>query len=475
MSLKDSSISGIKWSAFSQMGSQAIQFFSTLILVRLLPPSDFGLMSMSTLIITFVILFKDMGTGAAVIQNRNLSKEALSSIYWFNVVLGLFATLLVYSTSPWVAEFFHEPKLILVLNLLSFTFLISGFGFIQKSLLERDLAFSQLAKLETAAVLVGAGVGIGMAFAGYGVWSLVFQSMTVTLLTTLFLLTFSAWRPKMIFKWADIQSIGKFSVNLSGFNFFNYFARNADDILIGRYLGAQDLGYYNLAYRLLLYPLRTISGVINRVMFSVYSQIQDDNARFRQAYLKIIAAIALVTFPLMLGLMVLAKPFVLTVFGAPWEPMIVLLIILAPLGMLQSIGTTVGSIYLAKGRTDWMFRWGVFSGSIIIIAFVIGLQWGLVGVAMAYATVGIILTYPNFLIPFKLIDLPISELWIALRKPFLCALLMVIVILGTHFMLPESLTHLGLLAILVPLGILIYLLFTLLINRAQLREVIKAL
>lgn len=475
MSLKNSSISGIKWSAFSQMGSQAIQFFSILILVRLLSPSDFGLMSMSMLVILFIILFKDMGTGAAVVRDKTLSEEALSSIYWLNVILGLFATLLVYSISPWIADFFHEPKVTPVLKFLSFTFLISGFSFIQKSLLERDLAFSKLAKLETTAVLVGAGVGIGMAFVGYGVWSLVFQSLAITLLTTIFLLTLSAWRPKMIFRWTEIRAIGKYSLNLSGYNFFNYFARNADDLLIGRYLGAQELGYYNLAYRLLLYPLRTISGVINRVMFPVYSLIQDDNARFRQAYLKIIAAIALVTFPLMLGLMVLAKPFVLTVFGTPWEPMIVLLIILAPLGMMQSIGTTVGSIYQAKGRTDWMFRWGIVSGSITIIAFVIGLQWGIVGVAMAYATVGIILTYPNFLIPFKLIDLPISDLWIILRKPFLCALLMVMVILGAHFMLPESLTHLGLLAILVPLGILIYLLFTLLINRAHLREVIKAL
>jgi len=475
MSLKGFSISGIKWTGLSQIGGQAIQFISTLILVRLLSPSDFGLMSMSMLAVLFVMLFKDMGTGAAVIRDKTLSKEALSSIYWLNVILGLFATLLVYSTSPWVAEFFHEPQVTPVLKFLSFTFLISGFSFIQKSLMERDMVFNKLAKLEIAAALTGSMVGVTMAILGYGVWSLVFQSLSVTLLTTILLWTFSTWQPKLIFLWKEIQAIGKFSLNLSGFNFFNYFARNADEILIARYLGAQELGYYNLAYRLLLYPLRTISGVVNRVMFPVYSQIQDDHARFRQAYLKIVSAIALVTFPLMLGLMVLAKPFVLTVFGAPWEPMIALLVILAPLGMKQSIGTTVGSIYQAKGRTDWMFRWGIVSGSITIIAFIIGLQWGIVGVAAAYLTVGIILTYPSFSIPFKLIDLPISELWIALRKPLLCALLMAIVILGALFMLPERLTFIWHLCILIPVGILTYLIFSWQINRTQLREVIKAL
>lgn len=473
MSLKESSISGIKWSAFSQMGSQAIQFISTLILVRLLSPSDFGLMSMSMLIIMFFILFKDMGTGAAVIQNKNLSEEALSSIYWFNVILGFIATLLVYSVAPLATDFFHQPEVEPVLNILSLTFLISGLGFIPKSLLERELAFNKLAKLETSAVLAGSIVGITLAVLGYGVWSLVFQSLTVTLLTTILLLTFSAWKPKAIFRWTEIQSIGKYSFNLSGFNIFNYFARNADDILIARYLGAQELGYYNLAYRLLLYPLSTISGVVNRVMFPVYSQIQDDNARFRQAYLKVIGAISLITFPLMLGLMALAKPFVLTVFGAPWEPMIVLLVILAPLGMTQSIGTTVGSIYQAKGRTDWMFRWGFVSGTIVIISFIIGLQWGTVGVALAYAMVGIILTYPSFSIPFKLIGLPMSELWIALRKPFLCSLLMVFVILGALYILPKDLTPIWLLGILIPLGILSYLIFSWQINRSQLREIIR--
>jgi PST family polysaccharide transporter len=456
------------------MGSQAIQFLSTLILVRLLSPSDFGLMSMSMLVILFVILFKDMGTGAAVIRDNTLSEEALSSIYWLNVILGLFATLLVYFISPWIAGFFHEPEVTPVLKFLSFTFLISGFSYIQKSLLERDLAFSKLAKLETAAVLIGSIVGITMAILGYGVWSLVFQSLAVILLTTILLWIFSSWKPKLIFRWNEIQVIRKFSLNLSGFNLFNYFARNADDILIARYLGAQELGYYNLAYRLLLYPLRTISGVVNRVMFPVYSQIQDDHARFRQAYLKVLAAIALITFPLMLGLMVLAKPFVLTVFGTPWEPMIVLLVILAPLGMVQSIGTTVGSIYQAKGRTDWMLRWGFVSGTIVIISFVIGLNWGTIGVAMAYAIVGIILTYPNFSIPFKLIGLSMSELWSALKKPLLCALLMVVVILGALYILPKDLAHIELLGILIPLGVFTYLIFTWKINRTQLLEVIKA-
>ena len=174
--------------------------------------------------------------------------------------------------------------------------------------------------------------------------------------------------------WAKVRSISSYSLNLTAFNTFNYFSRNADYFLIGRFLGAQALGYYTLAYRILLYPLQSVSAVIGRVTFPLYAQLQDDNPRFRRVYLRIARVIAALTFPMMLGLWVVAGPFVLTLFGAQWSPVIALLIIFIPVSMAQSIITTVGAIYQVKGRTDWMFRWGVGStylpswGSLLVYA-----------------------------------------------------------------------------------------------------------
>jgi O-antigen/teichoic acid export membrane protein len=472
MTLSVKAVSGIKWSSISQFGRQVMQWITTIILARLLSPSDFGLMAMVMVVIGFVSLFKDLGTSAAIIQQKSLSEELLSSIFLVNVAFGVLAMAVLFVLSPLAAGFYHEQKVTPLLKVLSLTFFISGLSILQQAILERDLAFNKLAKLEIIATLLGSMVGIGLAILGYGVWSLIYQSLTVVTMTTILLWTSSVWRPKMIFHWTEVKSVSSYSLNLTGFNIFNYFARNTDYLLIGRFLGAQNLGYYTLAYNIMLYPLQNISTVIGRVMFPVFSQIQNDDAIFRSAYLKVASAIALITFPMMIGLWALAEPFVLTVFGLQWQPVILLLMILAPVGLSQSIGTTVGAIYQAKGRTDWMFRWGIAAGILVMIAFVIGLQWGIVGVATAYAFACFILIYPSFAIPFRLINLRVRDFGIVLWRPFLSSSLMLVVLFGFKAALPADLSDGLTLGILVPTGIIAYLLVSWMLNREQIRQIL---
>ncbi len=151
----------------------------------------------------------------------------------------------------------------------------------------------------------------------------------------------------------------QFSLNLSGFGIVNYASRNADNLIIGRVLGSIQLGYYQMAYNLMLAPIQNISSVISQVAYPAFSRIQDDNERFRSAYVRSCALIALVTFPVMAGLAVIADPLVRVILGSKWIGAIRIFEILAPVGLLQSVQTTVGQIYTAKARTDWMFRWGL--------------------------------------------------------------------------------------------------------------------
>lgn len=476
MSLKKQATSGIKWSSVSQIGRQVMQFATTAILARLLSPADFGLLGMATIIIGFVELFKDLGTSAAVIQRKNLSESLVHSIFWINVAFGILGTIILFITSPLVANFYEEPRVAPVLMLLSITFFISGISILQKALLEKDLAFNKLAKIEIIAVLNGSAIGIVSALLGFGVWSLVYQLLTVTTVTTILLWIATRWKPKLVFSWNEVKQVSSYSLHLTGFNIFNYFARNADYLLIGKFLGSQSLGYYTLAYRLMLYPLQNISAVLSRVMFPVFSQVQNDNARFSRAYLKVVATIALVTFPIMIGLWAVSEPFILTLFGSQWQPVILLLMILAPVGMTQSLGTTVGTIYTAKGRTDWMLRWGIGSGILVTFAIVIGLQWGIVGIATAYATATAILTYPSFAIPFHLIGLRVSDLIAVVWRPFFASLLMLGVLMSLKMLiLPTSLANGWVLGILVPVGIIVYLLASWLINREQIRQLLGIL
>jgi O-antigen/teichoic acid export membrane protein len=472
MSLKKSVTNGVKWTSVSQFGKQGIQFITTAILAHLLHPSDFGLLGMATIITGFVALFKDLGTSAAIIQRRDISKKLLSSIFWMNVAFGFIAMIVLFLLSPFIAVFFHESRVEPLLQLMSLGFFISAVGIVHQAVLERDMAFNKLAIIEITATIVGSIVGITSALFGYGVWSLVYQVLVMTGISSLLLWTHNTWKPKLILHWNEIKTVSSYSLNLTGFSIFNYFARNADNLLIGKFLGAQDLGYYALAYRLAFYPLQVISSVLGRVMFPHYSQIQSDDDRFRNIYLQMSGAISFLIFPLMLILFALAQPVILTVYGSQWLPVVVLIKILIPIAIVQSLGTTVGLIYQSKGRTDWMFRWGIVSGTMITISFIIGLRWGISGVASAYLITALFLTYPNFSIPFRLIHLNVKSLVDVIRKPLLCSLIAYVFLASVSFMTPDVSPMISI-GILIPLACLLYLLLSWLINRDQMHRILS--
>lgn len=468
--LKDQTVSNVKWSALSKFSRQGTQFVTTIILARFLSPSDFGLLGMAMVVIGFIEIFKDLGTISAIIQKKDLSAVLLSSIFWVNVGFGILATAVLFFGAPLGEFFYGEPGVVEILRVLSLNFFISSLGILQQGLLQRSLAFKSLAKVEISAVVCGAVAGIGLAWFGAGVWSLVFESLLTVFLTTIFLWFSSAWRPQWIFHWKEIKPVTSFSLNLVGFNVFNYFSRNADNFLIGRYFGAQNLGYYTLAYNILLFPIQSISSVIGRVMYPVLSKFQNDHQRFAHAYLKMIEFIAIITFPLMAGFFSLAKPFVITFFGNDWLPVVPLIMILAPVGMIQSIGTTVGLIYQAKGKTSWMFYWGVASGTLVILAFLIGLRWGILGVAVAYSIISLVLFYPNFSIPFRLVDLDFTSLIKTVSLSFLNTVFMFITLFLFRTFLYSLLSERIYIILSVIVGISIYVGASLLTNGVLLKE-----
>ena len=212
----------------------------------------------------------------------------LSSLFWFNTAIGLCSTVLLWLLSPVISKFYREPRLELLLRVLAPTFFISGLGQVQRTLMEKDLGFARLAKVEISSSALASIVSVGLALAGAGVWSLVFQSLTTATAAAAMLLLSLSWKPSWEFRWKEIKSLGHYSLQLTGFNLFNFLSRNADYLLVGCLLGARDLGYYTMAYRLMLYPLQNVSQVIGRVIFPVFSQVQEDEARFRRGYLTVV-------------------------------------------------------------------------------------------------------------------------------------------------------------------------------------------
>lgn len=458
MSLAKNTLKGITWSSISQFGKQIIQYFTTIILASILNPSDFGLIALALIVIGFLNLFKDMGMSAAIIQTDENSEVLYSTVFWANVLIGVLFTIILFITAPLIAQFYNDERIINILRILSPVFLISSISILQKSLFEKKLEFKSLAHIELIAISVGSIVGIGMALTGYGVWSLVFQSISNNLFFSLLIWFKSEFRPKYVFKFKEIKKIFNYSLNLAGYNLFNYFVRNADYLLIGKFLGKEQLGYYYLAYKIMLYPVQNITGIISRVLFPVYSQIKTDILKFRQVYKEVSNAIAFFTFPLMLGILIVSESFVNTFFGSNWNhhTLILLIMILAPVGLMQSVVSTVGSIYMATGKTQYMFFWGIVTGIVYVTGFYIGIQFGVLCVAISYLINTVIFLYPVFAIPFKFIELSVREFFSSFKVILLSSIIMLLLTFLIKNYLIQFLSSLSQLTILIAAGIIFY-------------------
>jgi O-antigen/teichoic acid export membrane protein len=423
-SLSQRATSGFAWSMFFQVSRQLLSVASVLVLARRVPPAAYGLMSMATVVTNFIDIFRDLGTGNALIREKEVSGELLSTVFWLNLALGAILSTAVLALSTPAALFFAQPSLAPIMRVLASVFLIYSLGVVQTSLLNRGMAFRSLAIVQLVGAAFGTLVAIVAAVMDAGVWSLVLGALVSNSVTTAALWLVCPWRPRGVIDFQEIRGIASYSLHLSAFNFMNYFSRNADNLIVGRFLGDVQLGYYQMAYTLMTYPLSNFSSVIAGVVLPGFSKLQNDDARLRSAFIRVSMLVGVVIVPVMLGLTVVAGPFVRVVLGAKWQPVTGLLIVFAPLGMLQAIYTLVGPIYNAKGRTDRLFYWGLLSSSVYVLSFLFGLRWGIQGVATSYAIAWLLLMIPGFSIPLRLMHLSWRDLLTHLWPEFLAGSLM---------------------------------------------------
>ncbi|MDJ0712636.1 MAG: MOP flippase family protein [Prochloraceae cyanobacterium] len=472
MSIKKDFISGIKWTSIYQVYRQLLNLLTVIILARLLQPSDLGLMSTAMIYIQFFSMFDSLGIMEALIQKKDLDEKLLSSTYWFNVAAGLCFTLIIFFSAPLLGSIYQEDRLIPVIQTLSMLFVINSLGKLQQTLLIKNVNFYSLTKIEIISSTLGSITGIILAFWGLGVWSLVYQSLLTAITSFILCWLNVSWKPSLTFSVTALKSVSNYSLYLTGYRFIDYLHLNLDYILIGKFLGTQALGYYYLAYRIISFISQNISATITRVLFPTLAKIQDDNDIFRRLYLNLIGFISFFTFPLMIIFMSLSEPFTLIILGSKWIAIVPLLTILSPLVLSKSIATTLTPIYQSKGRTDVMFYWGLVANLIVVLAFLIGIQWGMIGVAIAY-TATLPVAYPSYVIAFKLIELRMQDFFRVLYNSFISSVLMLVTILVVKFVLPENLPIEWVLGLLVLAGTVAYLLVSWLINRKQLLEILN--
>jgi len=423
-------LNSVRWAAIAQGSKIVGQLASMAILSRLLKPTDYGVMAMAGVFTALATMLRDMGTGTAIVQRKELTQGLTSTVFWLNVALGSSIGLVLWAGSGTAATYFREPQLAGVLIALAGLFPVGGLTAVPQALIERRSGFKSLAQMDVTAQLVGLLVAIVAATNGAGVYSLVIPAWVSAIISLIWLVRLSSWRPSWIFERAEFRSLWSFSGNLAAFNFVNYFSRNADSMIVGRILGATPLGVYSMGYKLMLFPVQNLSWVVNRVMLPTLSRLQDDVAAARTIYLKMLGAIVTISAPLMIGLWVLRVPFVEFAFGTKWGGVATLLAWFAPIGFLQSMMSTVGTVFTAFGRTELLFRMGVLNTVLFLVSFVAGAQYSIEMVAAAYFVANLLNWLGWVVLTGRQLRAKPTALWAVLRAPILSGLAMLTTMYG---------------------------------------------
>lgn len=400
------------------VGSQGLSFVlglgRTMVLARLLMPDDFGLVAMVGVVVGFATMFKDAGLSMATVQQKEVDHQQVSTLFWFNVALSALLGLLLGASAPAVAWFFGRSELTYITLVLAGTFLLSGLTIQHQALLRRRMRFGALAVIAIFSQVVSMGVGIVTAWLGWGYWALVIMSVAYILVSLIGTWIACPWIPGLPVKGAGVRKMLKFGGNLTGFSVANYFARNMDKLLIGKFIGAGPLGIYSKAYALLMFPLQQINAPMTAVALPALSRLQGQPERYRRYCMRALSLILIVALPLMTFLAVFSDHVILVVLGPKWQQASTVFMFLAIAGLYQPLASAVGWLFISQDRVNELLRWGVFASSISVASFAVGLYWGVVGVAASYALTGLIIRMPILLWyatrrgPVRLVDVATS-------------------------------------------------------------------
>lgn len=380
------------------VGSQGARLLvntaGTVVLARLLAPGDYGLIGMVTVVTGFLMMFKDIGLSQATVQRAELTHEQTSNLFWVNVAGSAIVALLAMAIAPLVARFYGEPRLTHIMLVLSTGFVLGGLSVQHEALLRRQMRFGALAVANVASVSCGVIVGIVLALHGARYWALVGQQIAMALTNTVAVWMFCGWRPGWPTRRSRTRDMLIFGGNVTGFNVLNYFARNGDNLLIGRVWGSQALGYYANAYQLLLLPLTQINTPVSAVLLPTLSRLVSDPERYRSAFCRSLEKVVMITMPGVALLLVTSDWVIATILGPQWAPSARILMWLAVAGLVQPVGNTTSWLYISQNRTSQLLRWGGIGSGITILSIIAGLPWGPVGVAISYALIGVLVRTP---------------------------------------------------------------------------------
>ena len=471
-SLKLAAISGAKWTAVSSGVVATVQFFRIAILARLLLPEDFGLMAILALILGLAKSYADLGISSSIIHRQDTTDLQLSSLYWLNILAGAATFVVIVAASPLFVMAFSEVRLYSLIPYAALTFLIASLGQQFRTLLQKELQFERLALIEIGSAVINTAVAIGAALNGLGVLALVFGYLAGAAFSSVSAAWIGVrrWRPRFHFRRDDLRGHLSFGLYQMARQTLVFIGSRVDQLIIGAVLGPTALGFYSLAWNLVIQPVSRINPILTKVAFPLFSKVQQDAARLRRGYMLLLWTLTLVNAPILVGCATIAGLFVPLLLGEKWVPAVPLVQALALVGLFRAMGNPVGSLLLARGRADLGFKWNLALLFFQVPGVYLGSRFGGVeGVALAVVLLQIFFNLASYPFLIRVLLGPcLGEYLRSQLPPLAIAAAMGLVV----WLVPSviDVPRVTMLVVAVTVGAIIYIGLTLVLEHARLRE-----
>lgn len=378
-SLRRKAITGTLWSALQKFGIAIISFLSNIVLARLLTPDDYGCIGMLSI---FLVISNSLILGgfiSALIQKKDATEIDYSTVFLWNIIVSFVLYIILFFSASIIANFYHIYKLGMVLRVQGVVLILNGLGAIQTTLLRKTLQFNKLAKVNIVSSIVSVIVAIAMAYRGYGVWALVFQQICMSLFNTLLLWIVTEWRPILSFSLKSFKELFGYGAYLLLAEIVSSICDNIQGLIIGHKFNAVTMGYYAQAKKLEEVPTASITQVVNQVTFPIYASLQNDKERLKNTVRRTLGLMNFINFPLMLLLIVVAKPLFIFLFSEKWINSVLYFQILCLAGLVCCLQSVNYQVVAAIGKSRILFFWNFIKRGIGLVFMVIGLIWGVEG------------------------------------------------------------------------------------------------
>lgn len=424
MSFRKQAISGIIWTYCQQFGGQVITFFVSLVLARVLMPTEFGLIGMLSIFIGVGTALFEGGFTSSLIRTNEVNDSDYSTVFFFNLVSSVTIYIVLYILAPYIADFYNQPKLTLIARVYGLTFIISAFGTVQNTILTRELKFKKQAFINVPALLISSFLGITLAYLNYGVWSLVFSALCNSILVSLFLWLGTNWYPKNNFSRAKFNQHFHYGYKLTLSSLLDVVFTNIYQIIIGKFYSPAQVGYYARANSLMMLPVGNISVALNKVVFPIFSKIQDDIPKLKIAYRKVMLIVMFLVSPIIVIMGIMAEPLIIFLFTDRWLPMVPMFQIICITGLLYPIHLYNLIILQVKGRSDLFLKLEIIKKILVLLILPISMYFGFYAILWGQLISSILALFINTHFAGKILDYNMSSQLMNLLPIFLFATVM---------------------------------------------------